>query len=49
MNDPVLFLSEEHLNRAAKEIKVLTQLVLQEAAVRLADILRKVAEERERW
>ena len=49
MNDPVLFLSEEYLNRTSEEIKVLTQFVLKEAAVWLADILRKVAEERERW
>ena len=35
--------------RAAEEIKVAAKLVLQEAAVWLADVLRKVAEERKRW
>ena len=44
-----LFLSEEHLYRASEEIEVAAKLVLQEAAVRFADILRKVAEECERW
>ena len=40
-----LFLSEEHLHRAAEEVELRAELVLQEAAVRLADILRQVAEE----
>ena len=45
----LLLLSEEDLYRATKEIEVSTELVLKEAAVRLTDILRKVAEECERW
>ena len=40
-----LFLSQEYLYRATEEVKVRSELVFQEAAVRLADILRKVAEE----
>ena len=45
----ILFLSQEYVYRAAEEIEVAAKLVLQEAAVRLADVLRKVAEERKRW
>jgi hypothetical protein len=41
----VLFLSEEYLHRASEEVKVRTELVLQEALVWVADVLRKVAEE----
>ena len=43
----LLFLSQEHLNRTSEEIEVRTQLVLKETSVWFADILRKVAEERE--
>ena len=44
-----LFLSQEYLYRTSEEVEVRAQLVFQEAAIRLADILRKVAEECERW
>ena len=40
----VLFLSEEYLYRTSEEVKVRTELVLQEALVRVADILWKVTE-----
>ena len=42
-----LFLSEEDLHRTSEEVEVCAELVLQESLVRFADILRKVAEERE--
>ena len=41
----MLFLSEEYLDRTAYEVEVRAELVLQEAAVRLTDVLRQVAEE----
>ena len=44
----VLFLSEEYLYRTSEEVEVRTELVLQEALVRIADVLRKVPEECER-
>ena len=40
-----LLLSEEHLYRASEEVEVTTEFILQEAAVRLANVLWKVAEE----
>ena len=43
-----LLLSEEYLYRTSEEIEVRAQLVFEEASVRFADILRKVAEECER-
>ena len=43
-----LFLSEEYLYWTSEEVEVRTQLVFKESSVRLADILRKVAEECER-
>ena len=43
----VLFLSEEDLHRTSEEVEVCAELVLQESLVRIADILRQVAEERE--
>ena len=43
----MLFLSQVYLYRASEEVEVASELVLKEASVRLADILRKVAEERE--
>ena len=45
---PELFLSEEDMHRTSEEVEVGAELVLKEAAVRFADILRKVAEECER-
>lgn len=42
-----LFLSQEYLHRASEKIKIRSQLVLKEPAVRLADILRKITEESE--
>ena len=45
--DSVLFLPEIYLYRTSEEIEVAPELVLEEAPVRLADILREVAEERE--
>ena len=42
-----LFLSEEDLHRTSKEVELCAELVLKESSVRLADILRKIAEERE--
>ena len=42
-----LFLSEEDLHRTSKEVELGAELVLKESSVRLADILRKIAEERE--
>lgn len=36
----MLFLSEEYLYRASEEVEVRTELVLQEALVRIADVLR---------
>ena len=42
----MLFLSEEYVHRTAKEVEVRAQLVFQEAAIRLADVLWKVTEER---
>ena len=42
-----LFLSEEDMHRASEEVEMRTELVFQESLVRVADILRKVAEERE--
>ena len=44
-----LFLSEEDLYRTSEEIEMRTKLVLKEAAVRLADVLRKITEECKRW
>ena len=41
----MLFLSEEYLYRASEEVEVTTEFILQEAAVRLANVLWKVAEE----
>ena len=43
----MLFLSEENLHRAAEEIELAAQFVLKESLVWVADVLRKVAEERE--
>ena len=43
----LLFLSEEDLHRTSQEVEVGAELVLKEAAVWVADVLRKVAEERE--
>ena len=43
----LLFLSEEHLQDAAGVVEVAAEFVLQEALVRVADILRQVAEEGE--
>lgn len=40
-----LFLTEEDMYRTSEEIEVGTELVLQETAVRFADILREIAEE----
>ena len=40
-----LFLPQEYLYRTSEEIKVRAKLVLQESSVRLADILREIAEE----
>ena len=40
----VLFLSEEDMHWTSEEIEVSAKLVLQESAIWLADILRKVAE-----
>ena len=40
-----LFLSQVNLYRTAEEVEVASELVLKEASVRLADVLRKVAEE----
>jgi hypothetical protein len=40
-------LSEENLYRTSQEIEFAAELVLQEPLVRIADILRKIAEERE--
>ena len=42
-----LFLPEENLHRTAREIKLRAELVLDEPLVRLADVLREVAEESE--
>ena len=44
----MLFLSEINLYRATEEIEIAPELILKETSVRLADILRKVAEESER-
>ena len=41
----MLFLSQVYLYRASEEVEVASELVLKEASVRLADVLRKVAEE----
>ena len=43
----VLFLSQEYMHRTSEEVEMSAKLVLQETTVRFADILRKVAEERE--
>ena len=43
-----LFLSQEYLYRASEEVELASELVLQEPLVRVADILREIAEERER-
>ena len=40
-----LFLSQVDLYRTTEEVEVASELVLKEASVRLADVLRKVAEE----
>ena len=45
---PVLLLSKENMNRAAQEIELRTEFVLQESSIWLSDILRKIAEESER-
>jgi hypothetical protein len=42
---PELFLSEEDMHRTSEEVEVGAELVLKEAAVRFADVLREVAEE----
>ncbi len=42
-----LFLAHEHLHRAACQVEVLAEFVLQEALVWILDVLRQVAEERE--
>ncbi len=44
-----LFLSQAHLYRTSQEIEVRAQFVFEEPPVRLADVLREVAEECERW
>ena len=41
-----LLLPQEHMYRAAEEIEIRTELVLKESSVRLAYVLRKIAEER---
>ena len=43
----MLFLSEEDVYRASEEVELRAELVLQESSVRLAYVLRKIAEERE--
>lgn len=43
----LLFLSQEDLYRNSVEVEVLPKPVLQEALVRLPDVLWKVTEERE--
>ena len=43
-----LFLSQEHLHGTSEKIKLRAKLILKETPVRLADILRKIAEERKR-
>lgn len=43
-----LFLSEEDVHRTSEEVEVGAELVLKEAAVRFADVLREIAEESER-
>ena len=45
LNSSRLFLSQEHLHRASQEVKITSKLVFKESSVRLADILRKIAEE----
>ena len=45
--DSVLFLPEINLYRTTEEIEVASEFVLKEPPVRLADVLRKIAEERE--
>ena len=40
-----LFRTHEHLNRAARKIEMLSQLVLEETFVRILDVLWQVAEE----
>ena len=47
MHPFMLFLSQEDLYRTSDEVKLRTELVLQESSVRLADILWQIAEERE--
>ena len=41
----LLFLSEEDVHRTADEVELRPEFVLKESSVRLADILRQVAEE----
>lgn len=41
----MLFLPQEYLYRTSEEVEIAPEFVLQESSVRLADILRKVAEE----
>ena len=43
----LLFLTEEDVDRAADEVELRAELVLQESSVWLADVLRQVAEESE--
>jgi hypothetical protein len=45
MHEHLLLLSQEYLNRTSEEIEVASELVLEEAAIRFADVLREVAEE----
>jgi hypothetical protein len=43
----MLLLSQEDVHRTSEEIEFGAELILKEPPVRLADILRKIAEERE--
>lgn len=46
--NPELFLTDKDIDRSAREIPLLTYLVLKESLIRFLDVLRQIREENER-